>query len=148
MDVLVTDCGIAVNPLCPDLMECLDNAGIPHITTEALKKKAYSLVGRPDDLEWEDKVVAVLEARDGTILDVVRKIKPFILAMILVLGGYISLDGVESMIKAGFSSTAPTAALFVFSVLYFGIMTDAGMFDVIIGKLMKLVGNSVIGVTV
>lgn len=144
MDVLVTDCGIAVNPLCPDLMECLDNAGIPHITTEALKKKAYSLVGRP----WEDKVVAVLEARDGTTLDVVRKIKPFILAMILVLGGYISLDGVESMIKAGFSSTAPTAALFVFSVLYFGIMTDAGMFDVIIGKLMKLVGNSVIGVTV
>lgn len=73
---------------------------------------------------------------------------PFILAMILVLGGYISLDGVESMIKTGFNSTAPTAALFVFSVLYFGIMTDAGMFDVIIGKLMKLVGNSVIGVTV
>jgi CitMHS family citrate-Mg2+:H+ or citrate-Ca2+:H+ symporter len=27
-------------------------------------------------------------------------------------------------------------------------MTDAGMFDVIIGKLMKLVGNSVVGVTV
>lgn len=73
---------------------------------------------------------------------------PFILAVILVLGGYIDLGGVESMIKTGFSSTAPTAALFVFSVLYFGIMTDAGMFDVIIGKLMKLVGNSVIGVTV
>lgn len=73
---------------------------------------------------------------------------PFILAMILVASGYISLDGVESMVKTGFSSTAPTAALFVFSVLYFGIMTDAGMFDVIIGKLMKLVGNSVIGVTV
>lgn len=73
---------------------------------------------------------------------------PFILAMILVLGGYISLDSVESMVKTGFSSTAPTAALFVFSVLYFGIMTDAGMFDVIIGKLMKLVGNSVVGVTV
>lgn len=73
---------------------------------------------------------------------------PFILAVILVLGGYIDLGGVESMIRTGFSSTAPTAALFVFSVLYFGIMTDAGMFDVIIGKLMKLVGNSVIGVTV
>lgn len=73
---------------------------------------------------------------------------PFLLAMILVLGGYISLDSVESMVKTGFSSTAPTAALFVFSVLYFGIMTDAGMFDVIIGKLMKLVGNSVVGVTV
>ena len=36
----------------------------------------------------------------------------------------------------------------VFSVLYFGFMTDAGMFDVIIGKLMKLVGDNVIGVAV
>ena len=76
VDVLVTDYGIAVNPLRPDLIECLDNAGIPHVSIESLKEKAYSLVGRPDDLEWEDKVVAVLEARDGTILDVVRKIKP------------------------------------------------------------------------
>ena len=76
VDVLVTDYGIAVNPLRPDLIECLDNAGIPHVSIESLKEKAYSLVGRPDDLQWEDKVVAVLEARDGTILDVVRKIKP------------------------------------------------------------------------
>ena len=77
VDVLVTDYGIAVNPLRPDLIECLDQAGIPHVTIEELKDKAYSLVGRPDDLEWEDKVVAILEARDGTILDVVRKIKPY-----------------------------------------------------------------------
>jgi CitMHS family citrate-Mg2+:H+ or citrate-Ca2+:H+ symporter len=52
------------------------------------------------------------------------------------------------MIKSGFSSTGPTAALFVFSVLYFGIMTDAGMFDVIIGKLMTFVGDNVIGVCI
>ncbi|MBQ1490778.1 MAG: citrate transporter [Blautia sp.] len=73
---------------------------------------------------------------------------PTILALILVIGGYYTFDDIASLVKAGFSSTGPTAALFVFSVLYFGIMTDAGMFDVIIGKLMKLVGNSVIGVTV
>ncbi len=79
VDVLVTDYGIAVNPLRPDLIECLDKAGIPHVTIESLKEKAYSLVGRPDDLQWEDEVVAILEARDGTILDVVRKIKPFVL---------------------------------------------------------------------
>ena len=79
VDVLVTDYGIAVNPLRPDLIDCLDNAGIPHLSIEKLKEKAYSMVGRPDDLEWEDQVVAVLEARDGTILDVVRKIKPYTL---------------------------------------------------------------------
>lgn len=76
VDVLVTDYGIAVNPLRQDLIDCLDAAGIEHTTIEALQKKAYSLVGTPDDLEWDDQVVAVLEARDGTILDVVRKIKP------------------------------------------------------------------------
>ncbi len=73
---------------------------------------------------------------------------PSILGLILVIGGYYSFDNLASLIKSGFSSTGPTAALFVFSVLYFGIMTDAGMFDVIIGKLMGLVGDNVIGVCV
>ena len=77
VDVLVTDYGIAVNPRRKDLIECLDKAGIEHTTIEALQEKAYSLVGRPDPLEWKDKVVAILEARDGTVLDVVREIKPF-----------------------------------------------------------------------
>ncbi len=71
---------------------------------------------------------------------------PTILGLILVIGGRHSFADVAAMVKSGFSSTGPTAALFVFSVLYFGIMTDAGMFDVIIGKLMGLVGDNVIGV--
>ena len=73
---------------------------------------------------------------------------PAVLGLILVIGGRYSFDNLATMIKQGFSSTGPTAALFVFSVLYFGIMTDAGMFDVIIGRLMKLVGDNVIGVAV
>lgn len=73
---------------------------------------------------------------------------PFILGVVLVLGGRFTFSNLAAAIKAGFNSTAPTAALFVFSVLYFGIMTDAGMFDVIIGKLMKLIGNNVVGVCV
>ena len=77
VDVLVTDYGIAVNPLRPDLIKCLDDAGIEHVSIESLKEKAYSIVGRPDPVQFEDKVVAVLEARDGTILDVVRQIKPY-----------------------------------------------------------------------
>ncbi len=44
---------------------------------EQLQEKAYDMVGEPDPLEWEDKVVAIVEARDGTILDVVRQVKPF-----------------------------------------------------------------------
>ena len=71
---------------------------------------------------------------------------PAVLGLILVLGGRYSFVNLATMIKSGFGSTAPTAALFVFSVLYFGIMTDAGMFDIIIGRLMGLVGDNVIGV--
>lgn len=71
---------------------------------------------------------------------------PIILAVILVIGGYYDFDNIAELIKAGFQSTGPTAALFVFSVLYFGIMTDAGMFDVIIRRLMKIAGGSVVGV--
>ena len=77
VDVLVTDYGIAVNPLRQDLIQCLDEAGVPHVAIESLKEKAYALVGKPDDLQWNERIVAVLEARDGTILDIVYKIKPF-----------------------------------------------------------------------
>lgn len=73
---------------------------------------------------------------------------PMILALVLALGKYYTWEDIASLIKSGFSSTGPTAALFVFSVLYFGIMTDAGMFDVIIGKLMLLVKDSVVGVCI
>ena len=75
---------------------------------------------------------------------------PTILAIILVIGGRYSLDNLTSMIKEGFKTTSPTAALFVFSVLYFGTMSDAGMFDKIINGLMKVtfIRNSVIGVCI
>ena len=77
VDVLVTDYGVAVNPLRADLIACLDAAGIPHVTIQSLRDRAYGIVGVPDELQWQDKVVAVVEARDGTILDVVRQIKPY-----------------------------------------------------------------------
>lgn len=77
VDVVVTDYGIAVNPLRPDLVACLDAAGIPHVPIQWLCEKAYQIVDRPEPLHWEDDVVAIVEARDGTILDVVRKLKPY-----------------------------------------------------------------------
>ncbi|MCL1992186.1 MAG: citrate lyase subunit alpha [Spirochaetes bacterium] len=77
IDVLVTDYGIAVNPKRGDLSDALSAAGIALTSIEALKDKAYSMVGAPDPVEFHDRVVAIMEARDGTILDVVRQIKPF-----------------------------------------------------------------------
>lgn len=71
---------------------------------------------------------------------------PTALAVILIIGKWYSFDDIAVMVRSGFSSTAPTAALFVFSILFFGIMNDTGMFDVIIRKLMSMVGVSVVGV--
>ncbi|MCD8368921.1 MAG: citrate:proton symporter [Clostridiales bacterium] len=66
---------------------------------------------------------------------------------ILVLTGTFTIGEMGDYIKAGVSGVHSTAALFIFSVLFFGIMTDAGMFDRIINALMKRVGNNVVGVT-
>ncbi len=77
VDVVITDYGMAVNPKRQDIIDCLDKAGVKHVTIKELQEKAYSIVGRPDELQWNEKVVAILEARDGTILDVVREIKPY-----------------------------------------------------------------------
>lgn len=68
--------GVAVNPRRQDLVEQLTRAGIPLCTIESLKQKAYEIAGAPDPLPFDDRVVAIMEARDGTVLDVVREIKP------------------------------------------------------------------------
>ena len=70
-----------------------------------------------------------------------------ITAAILVATGAFTLDEMADFIKEGVKGVHGTAILFIFSVLFFGVMTDAGMFDKIIGALMKKVGNNVIGVT-
>lgn len=69
-------------------------------------------------------------------------------ALILILTGTYSVKEMGDFIKSGVSGVHSTAALFIFSVLFFGIMTDAGMFDRIINALMKRVGNNVVGVAV
>ena len=76
VDVVVTDYGIAVNPGRPEIYEALKAAGLPLKTIRELQEEAYAIVGRPDPLPFKDRVVAIMEARDGTILDVVRQIDP------------------------------------------------------------------------
>lgn len=69
-------------------------------------------------------------------------------ALILIVTGTFTIGEMGEFIKAGVSGVHSTAALFIFSVLFFGIMTDAGMFDRIINALMKKVGTNVVGVAV
>ena len=75
VDVVITDYGIAINPKRQDLIECMKGVNLPFRTIEELRDIAYSIVGEPAPVEFDDRVVGIIESRDGTVLDVVRKIK-------------------------------------------------------------------------
>ena len=77
VDVIVTDYGIAVNPVRPDLFEAAEKCGAPVYAIEQLRDIAYSIVGVPEQIRFDERVVGIVEARDGTIMDVVRKRKEF-----------------------------------------------------------------------
>jgi len=75
IDVIVTERGIAINPLRKDLIEKLKGSSLPIKTIEELKQEAESICGKPAAAEFEDEIVAVIKWVDGTIIDSVRKIK-------------------------------------------------------------------------
>ena len=78
VDIVVTDYGVAVNPRRPDLLEALKAADcVPLKTIEELRDIAYSIVGEPEKVQFGDRIVGIIEARDGTVMDVVREVKPF-----------------------------------------------------------------------
>ena len=90
--------------------------------------------------------VIVLLLRNVTVPSLAFVGVSTITAIILVVTKAFTLDEVAGFIKEGVKGVHGTAVLFIFSVLFFGVMTDAGMFDKIIGALMKKVGNNVVGV--
>lgn len=76
VDIVVTDYGVAVNPNRPDLLKALEEADcVPLKTIEQLRDEAYAITGVPNPVEFGDRIVGIIEARDGTIMDVVREIK-------------------------------------------------------------------------
>ena len=73
VDVIVTERGIAVNPNRKDIRDNLVSAGLPVKDIEELRDLAYDLVGKkPDPIKVGDQITAVIEYRDGTVLDVIR----------------------------------------------------------------------------
>ena len=74
VDVVVTELGIAINPAREDLIKHFKTLDVPQFTIDQLKDIAYSIVGSPDPIEYGDKVVALIEYRDGTIIDVVKNV--------------------------------------------------------------------------
>jgi citrate lyase subunit alpha / citrate CoA-transferase len=73
VDLLVTDRGIAVNPARPGLREALVAARLPVRDINDLKRLAEAYTGTPRPLEFDERVVGLVEYRDGTIIDVIRR---------------------------------------------------------------------------
>ncbi len=75
IDVLVTDRGIAVNPRREEIKERLIKSGLPVYSIEDLKNKAEKIVGKPEPIKFKQKIVGLVEYRDGTIIDVIRQVQ-------------------------------------------------------------------------
>lgn len=75
VDVLITERGIAINPRRPDLRERAEKAGLPVKEMSELMEMARAITGVPDQPQFGDRPVALVQWRDGSILDVVREIE-------------------------------------------------------------------------
>jgi citrate lyase subunit alpha/citrate CoA-transferase len=74
VDVVVTERGIAVNEKHLELKNELLRRKVPVKDIRQLQQEIYSVTGRPRPLEFTDEVVALIEYRDGSIIDVIRKV--------------------------------------------------------------------------
>ena len=75
IDVIVTERGIAINPLRKDLIEKVKGSGLPIKTIQELKDEAERICGKPEKPKLGEKIVAAIKWVDGTVIDVVREVE-------------------------------------------------------------------------
>jgi citrate lyase subunit alpha/citrate CoA-transferase len=74
VDAIVTNEGIAINPKREDLLErTKDKLNI--VPIEELKNRAYEATGGPEELTLTDELVGMTKWFDGTLLDLIWKVK-------------------------------------------------------------------------
>ena len=72
-----------------------------------------------------------------------RRVTPLVALIVLpVLASLAGGFGLQTgtFVLAGIKDTASVAAMFVFAILFFGVMTDAGLLDPIVGGVLRAVG--------
>jgi len=74
VDAIVTNEGIAINPKRKDLIDKIKGK-IDIVSIEDLKNMAYDATGGPQKLEFTDEIVGITKWFDGTLLDVIKKVK-------------------------------------------------------------------------
>ena len=74
IDVIVTERGIAVNPLRKDLLDAVKRSNLPLKSIEELKAEAEKICGKPQAPSLNDDIVAIIKWVDGTVIDAVRRV--------------------------------------------------------------------------
>jgi citrate lyase subunit alpha/citrate CoA-transferase len=74
IDVIVTERGIAINPLRKDLIEKSKNSNLPIKTIQELKEEAERICGKAAKPVLNDKIIAAIKWVDGTVIDVVHQV--------------------------------------------------------------------------
>ncbi|MBT3174122.1 MAG: citrate lyase subunit alpha [Lentimicrobiaceae bacterium] len=74
IDVIVTERGIAINPLRKDLIQKARVSGIELKTIYQLKEEAEKICGVPEEVKLSDEIVSVIKWVDGTVIDSVKKV--------------------------------------------------------------------------
>ncbi|MCI8437753.1 MAG: citrate lyase subunit alpha [Lawsonibacter sp.] len=76
---VVTEMGVALNPRHRSwnmLQESLKSCPVKQYTIEDMKRMAETITGVPKPIRCTDRVVALVEYRDGSIIDVIRQLEP------------------------------------------------------------------------
>lgn len=84
------------------------------------------------------------------VLIMTKKVSPLLALLVTpIVACIIAGQGAElsGYITTGLKNISPTAVMFIFAVLFFGILTDAGTFDPIVNKIVKIAGNNPIKIT-
>lgn len=77
-------------------------------------------------------ILVLLSCAAGIVLGVMNGLNP--IEILAALKGYMS---------TGANSVLNTVALFTFAIIYFNVLGDAGMFDIIVAKIFKYIGNKI-----
>lgn len=74
---------------------------------------------------------------------IAKKMTPLAALILLpIIASLVAGFGLQTgtFIVKGIQSIAPIVAMFIFAIVFFGVVTDAGMFDPIIGRILRSVG--------
>lgn len=76
IDVIITERGIAINPLRTDLIEALKDSKLPIKSIQELKEEAEKICGIPQKPNLGEEIIGVIKWVDGTIIDSIWKVNP------------------------------------------------------------------------